>query len=308
MFRAVALGGLPGVCPPLRQQAAAIWRVVASTLHTIQPPPLCGGRTDAHTAAMRTVLTVLLLAASLPASAATAASKPDPNVRVYRCVSSTGTVALQDAPCSSGRQQVLDLQRPQDPPPRPARVEPAPVAAAPTHEVRIVTVQPPQPMYECTTEDGNRYTSDSPEGNPRWVPTWGPAYVGNTIAPPVGGGGGIQRPPISVNPRPAISVQGGSGRGSIRGNANFGIESYQGGYQGGYNGGGYGGTVVVPYGNVQIRDECHALPAQEVCARLADRRWELIRRYNSALQSEREDLSREQRGIEARQQRDCGGA
>ncbi|PPT53531.1 hypothetical protein XarbCFBP8150_21590, partial [Xanthomonas arboricola] len=43
----------------------------------------------------------------------------DPNVRIYRCVSSTGTVALQDAPCSSGRQQVLDLQRPQDPPPRP---------------------------------------------------------------------------------------------------------------------------------------------------------------------------------------------
>ncbi|MBV6883117.1 DUF4124 domain-containing protein [Xanthomonas euvesicatoria] len=258
---------------------------------------------------MRTVLTLLLLAAALPASAATTASKPDPNVRVYRCVSSTGTVALQDAPCSSGRQQVLDLQRPQDPPPRPARVEPpAPVAAAPTHEVRIVTVQPPQPMYECTTEDGNRYTSDSPEGNPRWVPTWGPAYVGNTIAPPVRGGGGIQRPPISVSPRPAISVQGGSGRGSVRGSASFGVDSYQSGYQGGYNGGGYGGTAIVPYGNVQIRDECHALPAQEVCARLADRRWELIRRYNSALQSEREDLSREQRGIEARQQRDCGGA
>ncbi|KEZ94918.1 hypothetical protein A11M_0124340, partial [Xanthomonas vasicola pv. vasculorum NCPPB 895] len=186
---------------------------------------------------------------------------------------------------------------------------------SPAREVRIVTVQPPQPMYECTTEDGNRYTSDSPEGNPRWVPTWGPAYVGNGVGRPVNGGG-IQRPPISVNPRPAISMQGGSGRGSIRGSASFGAEtyqgSYQGGYQGGYNdggyGGGYGGTVIVPYGNVQIRDECHALPAQEVCARLADRRWELIRRYNSALQSEREDLSREQRGIEARQQRDCGGA
>lgn len=163
---------------------------------------------------MRTVLTFLLLAAALPASAATPASKPDPNVRVYRCVSSTGTVALQDAPCSSGRQQVLDMQRPQDPPPRPARAEPpAQVAAAPAREVRIVTVQPPQPMYECTTEDGNRYTSDSPEGNPRWVPTWGPAYVGNGIGRPVNGGG-IQRPPISVSPRPAISVQGGSGRGA----------------------------------------------------------------------------------------------
>ncbi|WP_115529049.1 MULTISPECIES: DUF4124 domain-containing protein [Xanthomonas] len=257
---------------------------------------------------MRTLPTFLLLACALPALAASTAAKPDPNVRVYRCVSSTGTVALQDAPCSSGRQQVLDMQRPQDPPPRLQRVEaPAPVPAAPPREVRIVTVQPPQPMYECTTEDGERYTSDSPEGNPRWVPTWGPAYVGNAVGPPISGGG-IQRPPISVNPRPAIAVQGGGGRGSIRGSASFGGGSYQGGYQDSYRGGGYGGTVIVPYGNVQIRDECHALPEQEVCARLADRRWELIRRYNSALQSERQDLSREQRGIEARQQRDCGGA
>lgn len=257
---------------------------------------------------MGTVLTLFLLAAALPASAAPPARKTDPNVRIYRCVSSTGTVALQDAPCSSGHQQVLEMQRPQDPPPRPARAEPpAPVATPPVREVRIVTVQPPQPMYECITEDGYRYTSDSPEGNPRWVPAWGPAYVGNGIGSLVSGGG-IQRPPISLSPRPAISVQGGSGRGRMRGSASIGVGIYQGDDQGGYNHGGYGGTVIVPYGNVQIRDECHALPAQDVCARLADRRWELIRRYNSALQSERQDLSREQRDIEARQQRDCGGA
>ncbi|PPU76006.1 MULTISPECIES: hypothetical protein [Xanthomonas] len=256
---------------------------------------------------MRTSLTLLLLAGALPAAAASTATKPDPNVRVYRCVSSTGTVALQDAPCSSGRQQVLDMQRPQDPPPRPRAVQAPAAAAPPAREVRIVTVQPPQPMYECTTEDGTRYTSDSPEGNPRWVPTWGPAYVGNGIASPAPPAGTL-RPPVPINPRPALSVQGGPGRGGgIRGSASFGSDGYQGRYQGNYQGG-YGGTVIVPYGNVQIRDECHALPEQEVCARLADRRWELIRRYNSALQSERVDLSREQRGIEARQQRDCGGA
>ena len=109
---------------------------------------------------MRLIPTFLLLAATLTAQAAPAtATKPDPNVRIYRCVSSAGTVALQDAPCSSGRQQVLDLQRPQDPPPQPPRA--APVAATvtpPPREVRIVTVQPPQPMYECVTEEGTRYT------------------------------------------------------------------------------------------------------------------------------------------------------
>ncbi|HEX7989367.1 MAG TPA: DUF4124 domain-containing protein, partial [Stenotrophomonas sp.] len=33
----------------------------------------------------------------------------------------------------------------------------------------------------------------------------------------------------------------------------------------------------------------------------------LIRRYNSALQSERQELTREQRGIDARLEQDCGG-
>ena len=49
------------------------------------------------------------------------------------------------------------------------------------------------------------------------------------------------------------------------------------------------------------------LPQQEVCVRLRDRRWELVRRYNSALQSERQELTREQRGVEARLVQDCGG-
>ncbi|WP_407468765.1 DUF4124 domain-containing protein [Xanthomonas campestris pv. raphani] len=240
--------------------------------------------------------TFLLLAATLTAQAAPAtATKPDPNVRIYRCVSSAGTVALQDAPCSSGRQQVLDLQRPQDPPPQLPRAAPvAATVAPPPREVRIVTVQPPQPMYECVTEEGTRYTSDSPEGNPRWVPTWGPAYVsGDPYRRPPG-----IRPP---GPRPA----GASG--AIQAGGDGGYRGGRGGYGGGGYGNGYGGTVIVPYGNVQIRDECHALPEQEVCARLADRRWELIRRYNSALQSERVDLTLEQRGIDARLQRDCGG-
>ena len=64
-------------------------------------------------------------------------------------------------------------------------------------------------------------------------------------------------------------------------------------------------TVTVPAGSVLVRDSCHALPPQEVCARLRDRRWELDRRYNSALQSERTDISNEQRGIDARLSRDC---
>ena len=120
-------------------------------------------------------------------------------------------------------------------------------------------------MYECVTSEGERYTSDSNEGNPRWVPTWGYGYV-----PPHGHGPRPPRPP-------------------------------------GAGGGHWRPGVVVPAGSVLVRDTCHALPQQEVCSRLKDRRWELIRRYNSALQSERQVLQREQRGIEARLNQDCGG-
>jgi hypothetical protein len=70
----------------------------------------------------------------------------------------------------------------------------------------------------------------------------------------------------------------------------------------------YPGTyqdVVVPAGNVLVRDQCNPLPASEVCSILRDRRWELVRRYNSALQSERDAISREQRGVDARLDRDC---
>lgn len=205
------------------------------------------------------------------------------DVRIYRCVGSNGAVALQDKPCTAGRQEVRDMQRPRDPPPRvvssattPPAPEPAPVMR--DREVRHVYIQPPQPMYECVTEDGDRYTSDSNEGNPRWVPLWttvwypqghghygGPRPAGGstTIGTSIGGGPPIHRPPP------------------------------------------VGVGVNVPAGNVLVRDTCHALPPQEVCARLGDRRWELNRRYNSALQSERTAISREQRGIDARLAQDC---
>ena len=228
-------------------------------------------------------LPCLLLLLAAPALAA----EPPPagNVRIYRCVADNGTVALQDAPCGDKhRQQVLDMQRPQDPPPQPATPPPsAPRATINEREVRIVTVQPPQPMYECVGPDGERYISDDGVGNPRWVPLW------------VGGYGGYHRPPSSG--------------GSVSGNVRFGSGEIS------FRSGqppmrdhpqmSYPGAAVAS--GTWVRDSCYPLPQQEVCSRLRDRRWELVRRYNSALQSERQALTREQRGIEARLGRDCGG-
>ncbi len=226
---------------------------------------------------------LLLGSLILMPTVAQAAAPPASNVRVYRCVAGNGAVALQSTPCDdSHRQQVLDMQRPQDPPPRPAAPSPT-VSSAPVteREVRIVTVQAPRPMYECVSPEGERYTSETGEGNPRWVPLWVGGYNGYRRPPPHGHGGSVSG-----------NVKIGSGEVSFRSGGPPRMHERP-----------YPGPTMA--GGTWVRDTCHPLPQQDVCARLRDRRWELIRRYNSALQSERQDLTREQRGIEARLGQDC---
>jgi hypothetical protein len=257
-------------------------------------------------------LILLLLCGSAPLAAQDTGS-----VRIYRCVGSTGAVSLQDAPCRDGRQEVREMQRPRDPAPRVVRSDrdPATPAAAPAgREVRYVHVQPPQPIYECIRDDGSRYTSDTSEGNPRWVSVWTSAWLPGR-GPGGGHGGGHPGP----RPLPPIMPMG-SGSGSVASSGGSLTVSGGGSRVGGSltvgggsaqwqsEGSAYPGTyqdVVIPAGNVLVRDQCHPLPANEVCSILRDRRWELGRRYNSALQGERDAINREQRGIDARLDRDC---
>ena len=62
------------------------------------------------------------------------------------------------------------------------------------------------------------------------------------------------------------------------------------------------------YGNAGtwVQDACHALPQEEACAQLSDRRSELRRRFFNAMPSERETLAVEERGLNARLRADCG--
>ena len=164
------------------------------------------------------------------------------------------------------------MQRPKDPAPRavPAvKPEPPTAAAKPQREVQIIYRTPPRPMYECVTPDDKRYTSENGEGNPRWVPLW-------TLGYPIWSyrNRGPQRPDGHPG-RPDSHDRPHTGR-------------------------------VVPGGGTWVRDECHPLPQEEVCARLSDRRYEIMRRYNSAMQGERRQLDLEQRAIDARLANDCG--
>ena len=196
------------------------------------------------------------------------------DVTIYRCIGPGGALALRDSPCLKGEtQQVRSMARPKDPAPgaAPIRTPPLPPAIAPVREVQVVYRTPPRPMYECVTAEGERYTSDNGEGNPRSVPLWTLGY------PMWSRRDGGHRAGSPGNP----SGSPGSGRPPRPG-------------------------MILPAGTTWVRDECHALPQEEVCDRLSDRRYEIIRRYNSAMQGERRQLELEQRGIDARLSNDCG--
>ncbi len=238
---------------------------------------------------MRRVLPLLLipLTTALPSTAHGQASGTA-QVTIYRCVAANGTVALRDSPCLKGeKQEVRAMQRPQDPPPRPAVPTPpaAPPAAPAPPSTRVVYLSPPKPMYECTTPEGQTYTSDDDDGNPRWAP-YGGAY--------------------SAYPAyPAWPRSGGSVSGNVAiGNGTLSFRSGDLPHPHPPGGGHHPGPVFVP-GGTWIRDTCHPLPQEEVCARLSDRRYEILRRYGAALPSERRTLDLEQRGIDARLSHDC---
>lgn len=231
------------------------------------------------------VAAVLVLA--LAGAMATAAPAPA-EVTIYRCVDAAGRLSLRDSPCRKGeKQEVRSMLRPTDPPPRRAaatapRTSRAPIIDATAVMPRVVYVTPPRPTYECTTPDGERYTSESAEGNPRWVPLWTMGYP-VVVAP--GARGGY---------RGRAEYRDGGTRVRIEGGRQWRVP----------------GTVVGPSSayapaGTWVRDVCHALPPAETCARLQDRRDALDRRYNSALQGERDEIVREQRGIDARLSTEC---
>lgn len=221
----------------------------------------------AQDAGMRALAPFLLVLVLPPAPSLAA------EVTVYRCTDAHGRVALRDSPCRKGEtQQVRTMARPVDPPPR--RHAPAkPAAPAPAPPAREIVHRPaPRPLYECVTPDGARYTADTDAGNPRWVPLWTLGYPPYPSRNPLGDRVGAR------TPRPHDPVEPPHGH----------YPAY-----------------AYPAGT-WVRDECHPLPQQEVCARLRDERYALDRRYHSALQGERDEITRRQRGIDARLAQDCG--
>ncbi|MGV8940522.1 MAG: DUF4124 domain-containing protein [Lysobacter sp.] len=225
---------------------------------------------------------------------------------IYRCTDAQRQVTLRDTPCAKEQhQQTIDMVRPRDPPPRPAPMDvpPTPTRAASTPPATVIVLRAlPQPVYECMTPDGERYTSDSPAGNPRWVPLW---TLGYPVGPGIGHshGGGPLIPPV----RPAT----GSGQASAYTAQRMLFDSVgrptprPPASRPGISPQPPVGGAIIPILGSWISDQCQRLPPAEVCNRLNDRRWELDRRYNSAMQSERKRIDAEQRDIDARLASEC---
>jgi hypothetical protein len=109
------------------------------------------------------------------------------DVTIYRCVDAKGHTSLRDTPCTKDqKQETRTMTRPTDAPRK--QTAPAPATAQETPVVEYAGPReiyvPPRPLYECITPDGLTYTSDTGEGNPRYVPLWTLGYNYN-----FGGGG-----------------------------------------------------------------------------------------------------------------------
>lgn len=250
--------------------------------------------------ALRRCLPIVLAAALLPAGAV---AEDADQVTIYHCADADGQPVIRDSPCAAGQTQrrVTTMRRPTDPPPRAAAppspkepMQPAPAPDAPT-SARTVIVHTPSPMFQCTTPDGDTYTSEDGSGNPRWVPLWTvgygapvrPASMGSTGST-TGSGlrfDGVGRPSPTLprdQPRqpPRTPPPGNRGRHRHAG---------------------------IPYaaGGTWVQDSCRPLPQAEVCEILRDRSWTLRQRFNHALQSEQREITAERKQIARRLGTDC---
>jgi hypothetical protein len=138
---------------------------------------------------------------------------------------------------------------------------------------RVVFVEPPRPLYRCTTPDGDAYTSDSGDGNPRWVPVWTLGYPAYWPGNPLGDRVGAPAPhPPGDGPGPP----------------------------------GYPPVVGIAYSpGTWVRDHCVQLPEAQACEVLRAEQRVLRKEWFNAMPTRRAEITIEERGLARRVARTC---
>jgi hypothetical protein len=233
--------------------------------------PLKPHRRTTATAMTAAALTALLAfpgatTAQTPSQTAAAAATPGDRIVIYRCTDAKGRLALRDSPCLRGeRQDVRNMVRPKDAP----RAAYAPIGNPPQSagvSTQLLIVQPARPLYECSGQDDSGRMQTYLSDSPEGKLRW------------------VPQPAIVLTHLPVYDPNSGFVQ----------IGEY-----------GLPNRPLVYDNGSWVRDRCYALPQTEVCARLRDERSQLGRRRFNAQQTERAQINREERSIEARLAQDC---
>ena len=224
----------------------------------------------------RPIHAVLVIAAMLASAIACA-----DDVTIYRCVSPSNHITLQDHPCpKDAHQDVRQMIRPQDPPPRPQVVATAQPSTPPAMEVRVVHVRDPQPLYECTNaESGETYLSQSGVPQSRYVTYWSSGFGDDftLIGPrPPLSHPALTHPPLSPTPKPHPIVHPSHGR--------FAFPAF-----------------------VYVADSCVRLSPQETCERMRERNDALGTLIFNGQANDRVSYEREQKALREQMRDECGG-
>ncbi len=238
---------------------------------------------------MRALTLVATITLSLVGSASVRADQ----LTIYRCTDAKGKQTLRDSPCKRGeKQQTQEMVRPRDAKPMTTRVARPPTTQQ-IETVRYVMQPAPRPLYACIAPDGQRYLSETAEGQPRWMPGW-------AVDP-------YPRP----YPYPPVTIA--RYQGDLRWRGSHGAVRIGGERQ--YIAGApvIGSPIqpiypapVVAAGGYWARDACSALSGTEICEVLSDRRHQIRIRYSQAMPSERTLLDSESATLDTRLRQECG--
>ncbi len=234
--------------------------------------------------ARRFSITACLLFASATvapgaSNAATASPAPTGDITIYRCVGPNHAITLQDHPCPKDvHQDVLQMVRPIDAPPRP---QPVATVVPPPVEVRVVHERESQPLYECTNaETGETYLSQTGAPQSRYVTYWSSGF-GDDLTPvgprPPLSHPALTQPLLSPTPKPHPIARPMHSR------------------------------FAFPAA-VYVTDTCVRLSQQETCARMSERNNALGTLIFNGQANDRVRYEREQKALREQMREECNAA